>query len=47
MGEVEDEVGGGEEGEGDETDAVIVSFWPLYSLVKFIGIVCMGVCVLI
>jgi hypothetical protein len=27
VGEVEEEVGGGEEGEGDKTDTVIVSFW--------------------
>ena len=47
MGEVEDEVGGGEEGEGDKTDAVTVSFWRASSLVKFVGIVCMDVCLLI
>ena len=41
MGEVEDEVGGGEEGEGGKTDAVIVSFWRVY------GIVCMDICLLI
>ena len=41
MGEVADEVGRGEEGEGDETDAVIVFFWRVY------GIVCMDVCLLI
>ena len=46
MGEVEEEMGGGEEGEGDETDAVIVSFWRVYLLVKFIGIVCMDGCLL-
>ena len=40
-------MGGGEEGEGGKTDAVIVSFSRVYLLVKFIGIVCMGVCVLI
>lgn len=47
MGEVEEDVGGGEEGEGDETDAVIVYFWRVYLLVKFgILIVCMDVCLL-
>ena len=32
MGEVEEEVGGGEEGEGGKTDTVIVSFWRVYPL---------------
>ena len=41
VGEVEEEVGGGEGWEGDETDAVTVFFWRVY------GIVCMDVCLLI
>ena len=41
MGDVEEEGGGKEEGEGGKTDAVTVSFWRVYR------IVCMDVCLLI